>query len=280
MNKKKLVRLGVIAGIIFVVIIIFSSATFIVIQPGERGVIFRPWTSGLDKENIYTEGLHVIAPWNDLNIYDVKEQKISFSKEEANYGTLDVLDKNGLSIEVEITIRFYPQYLKIGYIHEQFGKTYIQKLVIPEVRSAVRKIMGKYTAEEIYSTKRQELEEQIILETGAVLSKNNITMTALLIRSIIIPQNLKNAIETKQTKQQEALAYDYIVQKEVKEKERKIIKAEGIAEYNRIINASMTDNVLTYEGIQATLELATSANTKVVVIGNSKGDLPIILGNN
>ena len=280
MNKKKLVRLGVIAGIIFVVIIIFSSATFVVIQPGERGVIFRPWTSGLDKENIYEEGLHVIAPWNDLNIYDVKEQKVSFSKEESNYGILDVLDKNGLTIEVAVTIRFYPQYKQIGYIHEQFGKTYIQKLVIPEVRSSVRRIMGKYTAEEIYSTKRTELEDQIIEKTGAVLEKNNINMTALLIRSIIIPQDLKKAIETKQTKQQEALAYDYIVQKESKEKERKIIKAEGIAEYNKIINASMTEKVLTYEGIQATLELAKSPNAKVVVIGNSKGDMPIILGNN
>ena len=277
MKNKKLVRLGVFAAIILVVLVIFGSATFITIKPGERGVIFRPLTSGLDKDNIYDEGLKIIAPWNTLKIYDVREQKVSFSKEDVGYGILDVLDKNGLTIEVEVTIRFYPQYNKIGYIHEQFGKTYISKLVIPEVRSSVRKIMGKYTAEEIYSTKRQELEEQIIKETGEVLHNNNIEMTALLIRSIVIPDNLKKAIETKQTKQQEALAYDYIVQKEQKEKERIIIKAEGIAEYNRIINASMTEKVLTYEGIQATIKLANSANSKTVIFGSSKNGLPIIL---
>ena len=277
MNKKRLVRLGVFAAIIVVVVVIFSSATFVTIQPGERGVIFRPLTSGLDKDNIYDEGLHIIAPWNTLKVYDVREQKVAFSKEESNYGILDVLDKNGLTIEVEVTIRFYPNYGKIGYIHQQFGKSYITKLVIPEVRAAVRKTLGKYTAEEIYSTKRQELEEQIIKETGEVLHNNNIEMTALLIRSIIIPENLKKAIETKQTKQQEALAYDYVVQKELKEKERIIIKAEGIAEYNRIINASMTDKVLTYEGIQATIKLANSANSKTVIVGNSKNGLPLIL---
>ncbi len=277
MNRKKLIQILVAAGIILFIVVVLSTATFIIIQPGQRGVIFRPWTSGLDKENIYVEGVHIVAPWNSMEVYDVKEQAIEFSNEAAQFGTLDVLDKNGLTIEVEVTVRLFPLFDKIGHIHEQFGRKYLDKLVIPEVRSAVRKIMGKYTAEEIYSTKRQELEEQIIKETGAVLQKNNIKMTALLIRSIIIPPNLKRAIETKQTKQQEALALDYDIQKEEKEKERKITEAEGIAKYNEIINASMTDKVITYEGIRATLKLAESQNAKVVVIGGGDNGLPIIL---
>jgi len=168
----------------------------------------------------------------------------------------------------------------IGFIHEQFGINYINKLVIPEIRSAVRKIMGQYDAEEIYSLKRQEVEEKIIEETKSVLSQNYIQMTALLIRSIKIPEKLKTAIEDKLTKQQQALAYTYVVDKEQKEKERKIIQAEGIAEYNRIITASMTDKILTYEGIQATLALANSENAKIVIMGSGKNGLPIMLNNN
>ncbi len=290
MNKGKLITVVIAAGVILLILIVLSTATFIIIQPGERGVIFRPWTSGLDKENIFIEGVHIIAPWNSIEVYDVKEHAIEFSNESTNTGmseakssafsALDVLDKNGLTIEVEITVRFYPIYSQIGYIHEQFGRTYEEKLVIPEVRSAVRKIMGQYTAEEIYSTKRQELEEQIESETDAVLEKNNIKMTALLIRSIVIPQNLKNAIEAKQTKQQEALGLDYDIQKAEKEKQIKIKEAEGIAEYNNIITSSMSDKVITYEGIRATLELAKSPNAKVIVIGGGDNGLPIILNNN
>jgi len=290
MNKGKLVTVIIAAGVILLILIVLSTATFIIIQPGERGVIFRPWTSGLDKENIFIEGVHIIAPWNSIEVYDVKEHAIEFSNESTNTGmseaktsafsALDVLDKNGLTIEVEITVRFYPIYSQIGYIHEQFGRTYEEKLVIPEVRSAVRKIMGQYTAEEIYSTKRQELEEQIETETDVILEKNNIKMTALLIRSIVIPQNLKNAIEAKQTKQQEALGLDYDIQKAEKEKQIKIKKAEGIAEYNNIITSSMSDKVITYEGIRATLELAKSTNAKIIVIGGGDNGLPIILNNN
>lgn len=279
MKLKGKITIGLIA-IVGVVVLVLSFSTFITIQPGFRGVVFRPWTGGLDKNHILNEGVHLIAPWNKVFVYDVREQAISFtskSNQNSDYGALDVLDKNGLTIHVEVTVRFYPIYNKIGYIHEQFGKGYVDKLVIPEVRSAVRKIMGQYDAEEIYSTKRQEVEQRIIDETENVLSKNYIQMTALLIRSIKIPDNLKTAIEDKLTKQQQALAYQYVVEKEQKEKQRKIIQAEGIAKYNNIVNASMTDKVLRYEGIQATLELAKSENAKIVVIGNGKDGLPLIL---
>ncbi len=266
----------VIIGIIVVFVLIGSLSTFITVQPGQRAIVFRPWSGGLDKKDILAEGIHIIAPWNKTYTYDVREHSIEFSNK-GKYGELDVLDKNGLTIQVEVTVRFYPIYNKIGYIHERFGKGYVDKLVIPEVRSAVRKVMGQYDAEQIYSTKRQEVEQKIIDETEAVLGKNYIQMTALLIRSIKIPQKLKVAIEDKLTKQQQAIAYTYVVDKEQKEKQRKIIQAQGIAEYNNIITASMTDKVLTYEGIQATLELAKSTNAKIIVIGSGKNGLPIML---
>lgn len=276
MKTKGKVLLIVIA-VVAVFVLVISFSTFITIQPGERGVLFKPWTGGLDKEHLLTEGIHMIAPWNKVITYDVREQVLEFNTNNEGYGELDVLDKNGLTIIVEITVRFFPEFDKIGNIHEQFGTGYVSVLVIPEIRSAVRKVMGQYNAEEIYSTKRQEVEQKIIAETETVLSKNYIKMTALLIRSIKIPENLKLAIENKLTKQQEALAYEYIVDKEEKEKQRKIIQAEGIAQYNRIVNESMTNNVLTYEGIQATLELAKSPNSKIVIIGSGENGLPIML---
>jgi len=193
---------------------------------------------------------------------------------------MDVLDKNGLSIAVDVTVRFNPTFDKIGFLHEQFGINFINVLVIPEVRSSVRQVAGRYTAEEIYSTKRAEVEQTIKDETRKVLGENYIAMKALLIRSINLPEQIKNAIESKLQQEQEALAYEFRLQREESEAERRRIEAEGIAAFNRIINASLTDKILQQRGIEATIELATSANSKVVVIGSGKDGLPLILGNN
>ena len=273
MNKKlsPLVVLG-IAGLFIVVI--FGKNMFYTLQPGERGVIFRKFSTGLDKDNVITEGFNIIAPWNDMHIYNVKEQK---SEE-----TMDVLDKNGLSINVDISARFNPIFNRIGYLHENFGINYKQTLVIPEVRSVVRQVMGRYTAEEIYSTKRAAVEEAIINETIETLKskKNNIQVTALLIRSINLPTQIKNAIENKLEQEQEALAYKFKLEKETSEAERKRIAAEGESVANKIINASLTTSLLKMRGIEATIELSKSPNAKVIVIGSSKDGMPLILGNN
>jgi regulator of protease activity HflC (stomatin/prohibitin superfamily) len=262
----------VVLIVLVLVLLLFGGRMFFIIDAGERGVIFRPYTSGLDKENIYGEGFHIIAPWNKLYIFNVREQQ----REE----TMDVLDKNGLSINSDVTVRFNPVYNEIGYLYQQFGTNYIDVLVIPEVRSTVRQVAGRYSAEEIYSTKRAEVEQAIKEETRKVLSENFIDMRALLIRSINLPQQIKEAIESKLSQEQEALAYEFRLQREESEAERRRIEAEGIAAFNRIINASLTDNILLQRGIEATLELAQSPNSKVVVIGSGKDGLPLILGNN
>ncbi|RIJ50665.1 prohibitin family protein [Maribellus luteus] len=262
----------VIAVIGLIVILLFGGRMFMIIEPGERGVIFRPYTSGLDKDNIYTEGFHVIAPWNDMKVYNVREQQ----REE----TMDVLDKNGLSINTDVTVRFNPHYTQIGHLHEKFGVNFVNVLVIPEVRSSVRQVAGRYTAEEIYSTKRAEVEQAIISETRETLGENFIDMKALLIRSINLPAQIKGAIEAKLQQEQESLAYEYKLTKETAEAERRRIEAEGIANYNRIINESLTDKILKQRGIEATQDLAESPNAKVVVIGSGKDGLPLILGGN
>ncbi|MFZ5430289.1 MAG: prohibitin family protein [Bacteroidota bacterium] len=262
----------VIAAAAVVVLLLFGSRMFLIIDAGERGVIFRPYTSGLDRENIYGEGFHVVAPWNKMYVYNVREQQ----REE----TMDVLDKNGLSINMDVTVRFNPNFDQISSLHERFGTNYINVLVVPEVRSSVRQVAGRYTAEEIYSTKRQQVEGSIIEETRKTLGGNFIDMRALLIRSINLPPQIKGAIESKLTQEQEALAYEFRLTRETSEADRKRIEAQGIADYNKIISASLTDNILKQKGIDATLELSQSNNAKVVVVGSGKDGLPLILGGN
>ena len=153
-------------------------------------------------------------------------------------------------------------------------------MVIPNVRSSVRAVTGRYNAEEIYSTKRAEVELEIITATRNALAQKNIEMKDLLIRSIALPDKIKQAIEDKLQQQQEALAYQFRLDRERSEADRKRIEAQGIADYNRIISASLTDRILKQKGIDATLELANSANSKVVVVGGGEDGLPLILGGN
>ncbi len=270
MKRTQYVIISVVG--IVVLLLIFGSQMFYVLKPGERAVVFKKFTGGLDKENILIPGFHVIAPWNDLIRYDVKEQKAE--------ETMDVLDKGGLSINVDVTIIFNPFYNKIGYLHENIGINYVSVMVIPNVRSAVRAVTGRYTAEEIYSTKRGEVETEIIEATRKALADKDIEMKDLLIRSITLPEKIKAAIESKLQQQQEALAYQYRLERETSEADRLRIQAQGIADYNRIISASLTSNILKQKGIDATLELANSANSKVVVIGSGDEGMPLILGGN
>ena len=274
MDKRKLLPFAVVGFIALITIVYLSSSLFFTIRPGQRAVIFRKFSGGLDKENVITPGFNMKAPWNEVYVYDVTENKAE--------ETMDVLDKSGLSVSVEVSVRFHPIYHRIGDIQETFGEDYVNRLVIPEVRSSVRQVMGRYTAEEIYSTKRSEVETAIKTETAAVLSSknNNIEMKALLIRSINLPEKIKQAIESKLQQEQEALAYQFRLDKEKSEAERKIIAAEGEAMANKIVNSSLTTNLLRMRGIEATQQLASSPNSKVVVIGGGGDGLPLILGNN
>lgn len=270
MKSKQLI---IITGIVLVIVLlIFGSRIFYVLKPGERGVVFHPITREFEKDNIRGIGLHMIAPWNKLYKYNVREQ----AREE----TMDVLDKNGLSVNVDVTVRFNPLYNKIGNLEEEFGSEYVSTLVVPEVRSSVRNVMGRYTAEEIYSTKRTEVESSIKDETESILKERYIDMRALLIRSINLPPDIKIAIENKLTREQEALEMKYVNEREKLEAERKLIEAKGIADYNRTVNASLTSNIIKLRGIEATLKLAESPNSKVVVVGSGEEGLPVILGGN
>lgn len=267
-NRGTLIGIGV-GGVILLILI---SSMLVRIDPGLAGIVFKPFGSGLQKDNVFTEGYHVVLPWNDMIIYDVREQK---SEE-----NMDVLDKSGLSVSVDISVRYRPMQQKIGYLHQDIGPAYQSVLVVPEVRSSVRQVAGRYTAEEIYSTKRQEVEESIINETAEVLKSNNIQMTALLIRSIQLPTEIKNAIEQKLKAEQQSLQMKFVLEKETQIADQKRIAAQGEADANRIVNSSLTDQLLRMRGIEATIDLAESPNSKVVVVGSGKDGLPLILGGN
>jgi regulator of protease activity HflC (stomatin/prohibitin superfamily) len=272
MENRKTVVVVIIAAVAILILFALSSSIFYTVNTGERAVLFKKFAGGLDKENIIEQGFGFKAPWNNLIIYDVQEK----SEEES----MDVLDKSGLSITVDVTIRFHPIYNEIGFLHENFGTGYVSSLVIPEVRSSVRQVMGRFTAEEIYSTKRAEVETAIKEETAKSLNANHIVMKTLLIRSINLPEKIKLAIENKLQQEQEALAYQFRLDKETSEAERKRIAAEGEAVANQIINSSLTPALLKMRGIEATLELTKSPNSKVIVIGSGEDGLPLILGGN
>jgi len=270
MNNRKFLPLIFIGIVALSLVIYLSSSIFKTLQPGERGIIFRKFTTGLDKDNIIPPGFIMIWPWNEMYRYDVKEHKIE--------ERMDVLDKNGLTISVDVSVRYHPIYDRIGYLHENFGADYVNRLIIPEARSNVRRVMGRYSAEEIYSTKRSEVEAAIVTEAEEILGNenNNIAMKALLIRSIILPAQIKQAIENKLEQEQVSKSYIFRLKKEKSEADRKRIAAEGEATANTIVNRSLTDRLLKMRGIEATIELAKSPNSKVVIIGSGGEGVPLI----
>ena len=266
-----MITTAIVVFVAFIGILLFSNATFLTIEAGERGVLFKRFGGGLDKENIYAPGFHIIAPWNNMFVYSVREQQLE--------ETMDVLSANGLNIAVDVTVRVNPVYNKIGDLHEKFGVDYLTSLVRPEVRSSVRKIIGRFSPEELYSTRREEVQQLIQNELEATLQPNYIDLRATLIREIRLPDKVKIAIEEKIEAEQKALKYEYIINQERKEAERKIIEAEAKAKSNQILSASLTDKILQDKGIEATMQLANSPNSKVIIVGGKDG-LPLILGNN
>jgi regulator of protease activity HflC (stomatin/prohibitin superfamily) len=148
------------------------------------------------------------------------------------------------------------------------------------MRSATRSVVGRYTPEEIYSSKRDAIEKEIFEETKKVVEDQYIQLNDVLVRDVTLPTAIKDAIERKLGQEQESLEYEFRLEKAQKEAKKQIIEAEGKAEANRILSASLTDKILQDKGIEATLLLSQSPNTKVIVIGSGGDGLPIILGNN
>ena len=270
MENQGLPRAVVIGLVSFILLFLFVPRMYTNIEPGHKGVMFYTFGDGLDKDITYGQGIQFFLPWNEMIVYNVQEIE-TFEK-------MEVLSKNGLSIKIDLSIIHHPIHDKIGHLHDNIGQNYLEKIIKPAVRTVTREVIGEYLPEELYSTKREEIEEKIFQRTKEIVNVKHIELPAIYIRDVILPQTLKDAIEQKLKQEQEALEYDFKILKEQKEAERKEIEANGIAEFQKIVNKTITPQLLKWKGVEATQEISKSENAKVIVIGNGDGDLPIILG--
>lgn len=273
LEMKKEFNFKIIPTVIGVVLLlIFFIKSTITIGSGEAGVLYRTFDGGVvTDEPPLGEGFHLVAPWNDVFIYEVRQQELSEQ--------MQVLSSNGLEIKLDATAWFHPQYENTGKLHKEKGENYIERVIRPAIRSAARSVVGRYTPEQLYSTKRDAIQDEIFTETKKILANQYVQLNEVLVRDVTLPSTIKTAIETKLKQEQESLEYEFRLEKAQKEAERQRIEAEGKAKANQILSASLTDKILQEKGIQATLELSKSQNTKVIVIGSGKDGMPIILGN-
>lgn len=250
-----------------------SDRIFIFIYPGHAGVVWRRFGGGTDLNTIYGEGMHIIPPWNKVYIYDVRVQQIT---REQNALTLD-----GLSVKVESSFRFQPTYRLLPRLHQVYGPEYVRKEVIPEVASAVQEIVAEYRPDQLYHLQRGDSERLMLVDSRRNLDpeKQYVVIEDVTLMKITLPPRVQSAIQSKLEAEQVALLYDYKIQTEEKEAKRKAVEAEGIAAFQRIISGGISDKLLIWKGIEATEDLAKSPNSKVIVIGNTKTGLPIVLGN-
>jgi len=265
---------GIVPIIIVVIVaIIFLSRSMVTIGSGQAGVLYETLGSGVVvDEPAMGEGLNFVLPWNRVFIYEVRQQELSEN--------MKVLSSNGLDINIDATAWYQPQSDKLGYLHRERGENYLDRVIKPAIRSAARSVVGRYTPEQIYSSKRDAIQKEIFDETKKILDDEYIQLNDILIRDVTLPTTIKDAIERKLGQEQESLEYEFRLEKATKEAKRQIIEAQGKADANRILSASLNDQILRDKGIEATLELSKSPNSKVVIVGNSKDGLPLILGDN
>lgn len=254
-------------------VVYLSDRIFIFVYPGHAGVVWRRFGGGTDLNTIYGEGMHVIPPWNKVYIYDVRVHQMTREQ--------TALTEDGLAVKVLSSFRFQPNYKLLPRLHQVYGPEYVQKEVIPEVASAIQEIVATYMPDQLYHLMRAASEEQMLLDARRNVDPETqyVWIEDVSMMRIVLPPKVQTAIQNKLEAQQVALLYDYKLQTEEKEAKRKAIEARGIADFQSIISGGISDKLLIWKGIEATEDLAKSPNSKIVVIGNTKTGLPIVLGN-
>ena len=257
----------IIVGVLFLLI----SKSAVTIGPGEGGVLFERFGDGIVTDKTYGEGFQIVAPWNSMLIQKVRQQSIS--------DEMNVLSVNGLEVTVNGTIWYEPEYENLGSLIKTKGEDYVNELLNPAVNAAARSVVGRYTPEQLYSSKRDVIEQEILDEVVTLLDGQFLNVKRVLVEDVKLPNTIKNAIESKLKQEQESLEYEFRLVTADKEAEKVRIEAKGKADANRILSASLNDRILQDKGIEATVKLSESPNSKVIVIGSGKNGLPIILGN-
>jgi prohibitin 2 len=260
------------------------------VPSGEVGVLWKRFGGGtvLDPRYLGDEGLHFIWPWDELFLYDLRVQSIT--------ETYNAISSDGVSLTATINIRFRLKRDAIPTLHQVIGPNYT-KLLGPEIASQMREVIAQFTAEQVYSTARLEIQDKIRERTverlGSkmmeregegdesynVAMRDTIILYDTLLYGIELPASVVTAINRKTEQYYVAEEYKFRVEREKRESERKKIEAEGIRDFQQIVSQGISESYLRWRGIEATLQLSQSTNSKVVIIGNAKDGLPIILGN-
>jgi regulator of protease activity HflC (stomatin/prohibitin superfamily) len=242
----------------------------VTVPSGEVGVLWRRFGGGtvLGPRTVKDEGMHLILPWNRLFLYDLRLQSIT-----EDYA---VISSDGVRMTASVNIRFRLQRDGVAILHQTLGPDYINIAIRPGVGSLTREVASQYTAEEVYSTARQEIQTKIRDLWQEKASQK--TMIREGEEAYQVPPPVVTAINRKAEQYYIVQEYGFRVERERKESERKRIEAQGIRQFQEIVTQGITPSYLRWRGIDATLQLAQSGNSKIVVLGSGKDSLPVILG--
>ena len=265
-NPNPLFRLISVAIVAFLlVILLFASVAKV--DSGRVGVLT---LFGRVTGEILPEGVHLINPFKANNETSIRTQEI---KESAS-----VPSAEGLVMNLDTSLIYHLNPEKAAEVYQKIGPNYLAVLIEPNLRAAIRESTASHSANALYTGEREMVAKQIFDQLSQKLGERGITVESVLLRDIQLPNSLKVSIESKQQAEQEALAMNFRLQKEKQEAERKRIEAAGIRDFQQIVAQGISPALLEWKGIEATETLAKSGNSKVVVIGNSKNGLPLILG--
>jgi prohibitin 2 len=250
------------------------------VPAGHAGVMWYRFFGGTvtKPEEVLDEGLHIIFPWDKIFIYDARLQRID--------DTVVGLTVDGLSVSLKLAARFSIERNYAGFLHQALGPAYPDTLIHPQMRTTALTFISEQNAEDLYSTRRTTIQSFIEnhlrtafahISTNVAFDDSYIKLEDVLIEEIHLPEFVRKAIEEKEKVRHMSDAYEFRIEMEQKERQRKRIEAEGIRNFQEIVAPGITDSYLRWQGIQATLKLAQSDNAKVVIIGNGADGLPIIL---
>ena len=256
---------GIALAAFLVVIALFASV--VRVDSGHVGVLT---LFGRVTGEVLPEGVHLVNPFKSNNELSIRTQEI---KESAS-----VPSSEGLVMNLDTSLIYHLNPEKAAEVYQKIGPNYLVVFIEPNLRAAIREATASHTANALYSGERELVAKQIRDQLTTLLGQRGILVEAILLRDIQLPLTLKTSIETKQQAEQEALAMNFRLQKEKQEAERKRIEAAGIRDFQQIVAQGISAQLLEWKGIEATENLAKSPNSKIVVIGNSKNGLPLILG--
>jgi regulator of protease activity HflC (stomatin/prohibitin superfamily) len=251
------------------IVALFGALTQLVrvIPAGHVGVID---LFGVVRGESLKSGIHIVNPLARVVPMSIQTQEM---KE-----VMEVPSKEGLTMQLEVSALFHLDPEKAPEVYRTVGTTYAQILLEPQFRSVSRGVTASYEAKALYTSEREHLANLLAAELRKLVESRGVVIENTPLRRVGLPDGLAASIEQKLSAEQESQRMQFVLEKERQEAERKRIEAQGVADFQRIVSQGISEQLLKWKGIEATMEIARSANSKVVVVGGGKDGLPIILG--